>query len=99
MKRLPITFAGTGEVKGIDFELVKRKGNVVIYERSDGYFEVTTVRQQQAATRVINGKTIHYEEKEIYPHGENWNGKCVSTLDRANYYFNKLTLTTEHSPT
>ena len=92
MKRLPITFEGTGEVKGITFDLVKRQGNVVLYKRNDGYFEVVTVRQQKAATRTIMGKIIHYEEKEIYPSGENWNGKCVSKLDRAEYWFNKLCL-------
>jgi hypothetical protein len=93
MQKLPIQFEGTGEVRGIKFTLNRRNGNICIYERSDGYFEVITVRQQKESIRMIAGREVHFEEKEIYPSGESWNGKCVKTLDTAIYWFNKLSLT------
>ena len=90
MKTLPLFFEGKGEVKGIKFTQIKRQGLVVLYSRSDNYFEVCTISQQKESTRTIAGKTIHFEAKEVYPSGESWNGKCVKTIDIANVYFNKL---------
>lgn len=91
MKILPLQFEGKGEVKGVTFTQNRRQGNIVIMERSDGYYEVCTITSQKEATRTIGGATVHFEAKELYPSGDSWNGKCVKELDRAIRYFNKLT--------
>lgn len=81
------TYAGTGEVKGINFKLIKRKKDICLFERSDGSFEVIGLRQQKASTQVIGGATIEFKEKESYPSGDSWDGKCVKTLERAEALF------------
>lgn len=77
MKKLDDYITGKGEVKGIHFQLVKRIGNLCCYERSDGVFEIFVPIQQKARTAVFDGVTVNYEEKEVYPTGEGWNGKST----------------------
>lgn len=81
------TYPGKGEVKGVGFKLLKRKEDICLFERSDGYFEVIEIRKQEAGQRKIKDKVINFEEKEIYPSGDSWSGKCVSTLERAEKIF------------
>lgn len=79
MKNLPKQFEGKGEVRGILFTQLRREGLVCLFERSDGYYEVITLRLQKASIRLINGVKIEFQEKEIYPSGDSWNGKCVKS--------------------
>ena len=91
MRAIKNTFKGIGEVSGVTFNLIERKGLHSIWERSDGYYEVITLTEQQAGTMKIGGKTINLEAKEIYPKGESWgtkgNGKCVAQVVRAKNLF------------
>jgi len=89
MKKLPEYFSGRGEVFGIEFSQIKRIGNLAIYQRSDGFFEVVTIQTQKASTATFDGRLVQFEEKEVYPSGESWNGSCVSTKEHAYRIFNR----------
>ena len=79
IKPLPKQFMGKGEVRGIHFTQVRREGFVCLYKRSDAYYEIVKLRIQKASSRIINGVKIEFEDKEIYPSGDSWNGKCVKS--------------------
>ena len=93
MKQIDKEFIGVGEIKGITFKQLERQGLHCIYSRSDGYFEVITLIEQQSGSTNFNGKVVNYEAKEIYCRGESWgfkgNGKCVATLKQAKELFNE----------
>ena len=77
------TYEGYGEVKGIDFELIDRKNDTCVFKRSDGYFEVVALTHQKEGSYVIQGNQVNVKEKEVYPSGESWTGRCVKSKDRA----------------
>ena len=81
------TYEGYGEVKGIRFTLLSRKGNTCLFSRSDGYFEIIELRQQEASSAVMGDTTIEFKEKEIYPSGNSWSGKCIRDGNRAKHIF------------
>jgi len=83
IKQLPKQFQGRGEVRGIHFSQLRREGSVCLYKRSDGYYEIVKLRIQKASSRIINGVKIEFQEKEIYPSGDSWNGKCVKSKNYA----------------
>lgn len=91
MKQIETEFKGKGEVSGINFKQVKRSGPWVIYERSDGYYEVIKLREQKESFKTIKGIEIHFEHKEVYPNGERWDGSCLGSLDRAKEIFDSKT--------
>lgn len=68
MKKLKQTI----EVKGIDEPMnstqVKRKGNICMYLRDDGAYEVFIVKIQKA--KVI--KDVVFEQREVYPKNEDF---------------------------
>ena len=61
-------------VKNIDalFSLVKRAGNLAMYSRDDGYYEIFYVKYQKASISIIAGKEIHRENKELFPTEEDF---------------------------
>lgn len=83
IKPIPKQFKGKGEVRGIHFSQLRREGLVCLYKRSDGYYEIVKLRTQKSSIRIINGVKIEFQEKEIYPSGDSWNGKCVKSKDYA----------------
>jgi len=83
------TYEGYGDVKGVNFELLKREGDICLFKRDDGFAEVIELRQQKASTSVIAGKEVEFKEKEIYPYGESWQGSCTG-LTKALKDFDKL---------
>ncbi len=85
------TYKGAGEVYGIKFKLLKRKNDICLFERSDSYYEVVTLNRQQQRTVIIKGQEIEFREREVFPTGDNWKGKCVSSLDRALEIYNEKT--------
>lgn len=88
--KLNETYKGYGDVKGINFTLIDRIDNNALFKRSDGYYEVITLKHQKAKSDVIAGRKIELKEKEIYPYGESWLGKCVKDRVTAQGYFNVL---------
>jgi hypothetical protein len=89
MLLLQIEFRGKGEVSGVIFTQLKREGDICLYKRSDGYYEVIRARKQKEKTAIIDGNKVIFEEKEIYPTGESW-GKfewCTSNYGKALEYF------------
>ena len=90
IKQIDKVFKGRAEVKGVIFTQIKRKGMICIYERSDNCFEVVKLREQKARDIVLGGKKISLIDKELYPTGEGWEGKCVNSLERAEEEFKKM---------
>jgi len=90
MKQINKEFEGKGEVKGITFTQIKRKGLVCIYKRSDGYYEVIKLKHQKENTVTIAGQRVHFEEKEVYSTGDSWDGKCVKLLETAEKHFKQM---------
>lgn len=73
MELLPTQFTGTGEVAGSVFIQIFRFLNLCLYERDGGdHYEIVKARHQKAGSRIIAGKKVEYNEKEIYPKGESW---------------------------
>tara|TARA_R110000744_G_scaffold283646_1_gene395063 strand:- start:489 stop:794 length:306 start_codon:yes stop_codon:yes gene_type:complete len=77
------TYLGVGEVKGVDFTLIDRKGKACVFKRSDGYYEVIALTNQEESSFMIGDREVNLEKKEVYPTNEKWNGKCVKTKERA----------------
>lgn len=77
---------GIPDVKAI---CLKRKGQVALYERSDGCFEVFIV--QKKPEQLIYNKL--YPAREIYPHNEDFGKKawCFKNIEFAERKFQKLT--------
>ena len=84
------TYKGVGEVRGIDFTLVRRMGYKALFLRSDGYYEVIELKSQESETVNIRGREVHIKEREVYPTGESWQGKCLRDKDRALKHFEAL---------
>lgn len=84
------SYEGTGEVKGILFTVLKRERDKCIFSRSDGYYEVGCVKYAEIQNTLIAGKQITFGGGEHYPNGDNWNGKCVKSLERAEELFGYL---------
>ncbi len=82
------TYYGYGEVRGVDFTLLKRDSDTCIFKRSDDWYEVVVIQRQKEQTRVINGKERSFIKKELYPYGDSWNGKCVASYEKALKIFN-----------
>lgn len=90
MKKLEKEFIGTGEVKDVIFTRMHEYKLVHLYKRSDGYYEVIKIREQKESTAKIGGRLVKFEEKEIYPSGDNWDGKCVRDYTTALSYFKDM---------
>ena len=82
------TYNGYGEIKGVDFTLLHRKKDICLFKRSDGYYEVIQLKHQKYNESMIGGNKVIFKEKEIYPTGDSWDGKCVSTYERALEFYN-----------
>jgi len=71
MIKLESSFIGTGEVKGFNFNLLKKNEYAFIYEvkssSSNKWYEVFERRISKESDSVIGGVPIHFEEHEIYP--------------------------------
>ena len=85
------SYKGKSEVRGIDFTVIRRSGDVVLLERSDNVYEVIRIQHVEPTTINLGGKEITIEKGEKIPSGENWNGKCVTKLCRALEIFNNYT--------
>ena len=84
------TYKGYGDIKGIDFKLVKREGDICLFDRSDGYSEVIELRHQKASKSIIAGKEVDFQKKEIYPYGDSFDGACVSRKNGLIKFIEKL---------
>ena len=89
MKRLPdiLKPKGTG-IPGLVAKLIIRDGEICLYERSDGCFEVFKVQVSPA----VDAFGRSYPEREVYPGNEDF-GKtawCISHLENAIKKYNAL---------
>lgn len=91
MREIEKRFTGRGEVKGVEFFLLKREGLESLWKRSDGFYEVVRLVERKAATAIFDGVEVNFEAKETYPQGESWgtlgHGKCLSTRKKAEAYY------------
>lgn len=95
MKTLSEQFEGTGEVRGTDFKRLQKSDTMFMYElteRETGQkrYEVFEIRQQKASEAVLCGKTIKYEEKELYPKSKDFGiwAWCFTSYEKALKKFN-----------
>ena len=76
--------------------LVKRTGDVAMYLRDDGYYEVGSIRTQKASRSVMpGGKEVFFEEKELYWRNEDFGERdaiCTRSFDKACDHYEKLVL-------
>ena len=83
MRELPEIIENTGAgfdsgMPGRTAKLIKRTGDVAMYKRDDGYYEVGTVRKQYAHEENIGGRKVVFEEKELYWRPEDF-GRIAKT--------------------
>jgi hypothetical protein len=75
------TYLGNWDVKHLTFKLLKRKDNICLFERSDGFFELVRLHYINGLDRQYsNGVVVHFRSKEVYPKTKNWKG--ITTDDR-----------------
>ena len=88
IEKLPFSFDGKGEVKGILFERVHESENCYVYFRSDGNYEV--FRRKTTPVCIDVEKKIYSQErvKEVYPKSKDF-GKWAWTLKSASSALNK----------
>lgn len=67
---LPLFFLGKGDVKGLEFNQIKRTKTTAFYKVDNDYYEVFIIKTQDMHQRFIDGEIISYEAKEIYPCSE-----------------------------
>jgi hypothetical protein len=77
------TYRGSVETKHLTFKLIKRKDQLCIFERSDGYYEIIRLKYSKANDVVMGGVLIHFRGKEAYPKGKHWKGIVTDNLKRA----------------
>mgnify|MGYP003642496944 CR=1 FL=1 len=83
------THKGNGEVAGVDFTLLKRTNDLCIFKRSDDWYEVVTLRHTKGRTSLFKGQAFVTYDSENYRQGDEWGGKIVKTLEKAEYLFNE----------
>ena len=63
--------------------LVKRDGDIAMYQRGDGFYETGIIRKNRANTRELpDGKVIEYAERETYWTNEDIGNGVICTKDR-----------------
>lgn len=80
MIKLEKTIIGRGDVKGVIFTQVKETPFGFIYLRSDGIYEVFKKKVLKNEISVIKGKTVFFEEKEVYPKSKHFGISAWSCL-------------------
>ena len=70
---------------GFDYTLVQRNDVAAIYAQGNGFFEVFRIKQQKEKIAVMDGKSISYPEKELFPSNEDfgYTAWCCFGLHRA----------------
>lgn len=101
MEKLATEFKGRGEVSGVMFTQLDRKGDICLYKRvdPDGFtaYEVIKAVKNKAMTAVIGGVTVEYQERETYPKGDRWGAteKTTTSLEQAKKYFQEISAEAE----
>ena len=78
------------DLNHISFKQLKRNGMIVLYERSDGEYEIVKLLIKPARTFTIQGRTVETPEREHYPTGEEWNGRHTRSFQKALQIFNEF---------
>lgn len=97
IRKLPLSFIGTGEVKGFKFTLKKDGDNAYIYEVKNGnmiYYEVFLKKYSPICLDFKNKIYSDTELKEIYPNSKHFGiwAFCKNTYESALVKFNELNL-------
>ena len=90
-------------LKGFRYTQVKRENDYAIYLQENDvpinskdyycYYEVIKIRKQKALQTLIQGKSVLYPAKEVYPNIKNWGvtGWTFKSFTNAEAHFLKLT--------
>ena len=78
VEKIPDSFEGKGEVKGILFERFHESENCYVYFRSDGNYEVFKKKTTPLCIDFENKIYSQDRVKEVYPKSKDF-GKCAWT--------------------
>ena len=97
MIKLEKEFIGIGEVKGFKFRMLDENEKSFIYEVSDEdrkWYEVFERKVSKETDTMLNGISVHFEEREIYPHSNSFGvwAWCINDYDRAMNKFKELSV-------
>lgn len=97
MIKLEKEFIGVGEVRGFRFKMLFENEKAFMYEVScendDGYtsrwYEVFERKVSKATDTIMNGVSVHFEEREVYPRSNSFGvcAWCINNYDRAKAKF------------
>ena len=97
MKKLEIEFEGKGEVSGYKLKQLHNSEKAFMYELTDietssKHYEVFERKIQKESEVSIAGKTVKYEEREIYPKSNSFGAWawCFTDYDKAFSKFQML---------
>ena len=97
MRELELKFNGTGSMKPFRFQQINKGNNAYIYmveiieNPSVRWYEVFRRRECSDTDVVLNGQTVHYEARVLYPTANDFgvSAFCCQTLSRALEHFNR----------
>ena len=96
-KPLPKKFDGRASQKEFSFKLIKREGDIAIYEKHDkeinhSYWETIIVQRHDG--RMMPGNAV-IPPAEFYPSDNMWGtyGWCCASLEAAEVHYQRLLLT------
>ena len=89
--------ARTGEQDAKQFAIYRRWSIATEWTDPNPHYEVIRVKQSEAGTRMIDGREINYEEREVYPNEKSWgvDGWTFQTREKADKKY--LALIRKHS--
>ena len=100
MIKLEKEFIGVGEVRGFRFKMLFENEKAFMYEVScendDGYtsrwYEVFERKVSKATDTIMNGVSVHFEEREVYPRSNSFGvcAWCINNYDRAKAKFDYI---------
>jgi hypothetical protein len=75
----------TAENENGQFALYHRWSIATEWTTPAPHYEVIRVRQSEAGTRMIDGREINYEDREVYPNEKSWgvDGWTFQTREKA----------------
>ena len=100
MNKLEKEFIGVGEAKCFKFNMLFENDKAFMYEVSykneDGYtsrwYEVFERKVSKATDTIMNGVTVNFEEREVYPKSNSFGvcAWCINNYERAKAKFDYL---------
>ena len=97
MKELPISFIGTGEVKGFEFVQIEKANKAFLYgvfcpDIKEWHYAVFERRESKDTTTMMGGIEVFFAAKVKYPNSSHDWLYSYRSIDKAREKFNELSL-------